>query len=208
MTVTALIIGASDVTLDLGGYRLSGHYIFSPSPDVSRGIVVGGGVERVVIKNGLIEGFNEGIGVFGGASHVTVRDISIRNLTIDDPDNYVIGVNISNSKDVVVEDSRFEFVSVDHKDAVVFSNGNVRVQRIEVRGGAIGVGIGGGASACGPPNAPTTGEVLDSKFLNLTFSGIFFQCTCVWRILNHAAIVSWNNLRETQKRTRHYHVII
>ena len=31
---------------------------------------------------------------------------------------------------------------------------------------------------------------------------------CAWRILDNAAIVGWNNLRETQKRTRHYHVII
>ena len=52
-TGSGIIIGASDITLDLGGYTLSGY-----SPGTG---VLAAGYEGITIRNGTIDGFNDGV---------------------------------------------------------------------------------------------------------------------------------------------------
>jgi hypothetical protein len=127
----AIIIGASNITLDLGGHVLSSS---NPAGNVNSGIVVGN-VSGVTIKNGIIEEFCNGIGVFN-TQRATVENLSIRNLRSTNPDDFVSGIGVSDSKAFVVRDSHFEFAPlIFHKTAVDVYSSDVTIRDIDVRGG-------------------------------------------------------------------------
>lgn len=162
----AITIGASNITLDLGGHTLSGHAD-------STGILVDG-YEGITIKHGSLEGFNTGVFIYHSPD-ATVENLLVRNLDISDPDLFIIGVQIEGSQDMVVRNSQFEFLPVAHKEAVDIYSSNVLVDSIEVRGGGAGVGFSF-AGACDPVNAPNTGTVTNSRFSDIYIAGFYIAC--------------------------------
>jgi hypothetical protein len=171
-TESAIAIGASNITLDLGGHTLSGH-----APGIG---VLSVGYDGIIIRNGTIDGFNDGVFVID-AQGVTVEKLMVRNLEISDPDHFIAGVKFQDSQDAVVRDVLFEFLVVAHKGAVDVYSSEVTVHDIEVRGGGAGVGFSF-AGACDPVNAPNTGTVTNSRFSDIYVAGFFVACTSNLRI--------------------------
>jgi hypothetical protein len=168
----AIMIGASNLTLDLGGHLLQGN-------GLSTGVLAVG-YESVTIRNGTIDGFIDGIFLIE-TRYATVEHLTLRNMTSSDPADLILGVKILDSQDVVVRDMLFEFPSVAHKEAVEIYSSAVSVNNIEVRGGGAGVNFSF-AGACDPLNKPNTGEVLNSRFYEIYIAGIEIACTSSARI--------------------------
>ena len=165
-TESAIVIGASNIALDLGGHTISGH-----APGIG---VLAIGREGIAIRNGAIEGFQDGVFVTE-SDRVTVEKLAIRNLESSDPGQLVRGVAIDGSRQVVVRDTLFEFLVVAHKEAVDPYASDVAVSDIEVRGGGAGVNFSY-SGACDPLNAPNTGTVTNSRFLDIYIVGVGVAC--------------------------------
>jgi hypothetical protein len=166
-TEYAIVIAASNITLDLGGHVISGH------PDGTGVFSIG--QEGITITNGTIEGFN--VGVFIIETHlVTMKNLTVRNLDISDPDHLILGIQILGSQEVVVRDTLFEFLSVAHKEAVEIYDSVVDVNNIEVRGGGAGVNFSF-AGDCDSLDHPSNGTVRNSKFSDVYIAGIEIACS-------------------------------
>ena len=165
-TESAIVIGASNITLDLGGYTLSGH-----TPGIG---VLAIGRDGLVIRNGAIDGFQDGVFVIE-SQRVTVEKLTVRNLESSDPGQLVRGVAIDGSHNVVVRDMLFEFLIVAHKEGVDAYASDVAVSDIEVRGGGAGASFSY-AGACDPLNAPNTGTVTNSQFSDIYVAGLYVAC--------------------------------
>jgi len=166
-TEYAIVIGASNITLDLGGHVISGH-----APGTG---VFSIGQEGITIRNGTIEGFNVGVFIIE-TRLVTMENLTVRNLDISDPDHLIFGIQILGSQNVVVRDTLFEFISVAHKEAVEIFDSVVDVKNIEVRGGGAGVNFSF-AGTCDPTNSPSNGTVLNSRFSDVYIAGILVACS-------------------------------
>jgi hypothetical protein len=166
-TEYAIVIGASNITLDLGGHTISGY--------TPRTGVFAIGQEGITIRNGTIEGFNVG-GFVIESNWVTMENLTVRNLDSSDPDHLIFGIQILGSQNVVVRDTLFEFISVAHKEAVEIFDSFVDVDNIEVRGGGAGVNFSF-AGTCDPTNAPSNGTVRNSRFSDVYIAGILVACS-------------------------------
>ena len=171
-TEFAIVIGAPNITLDLGGHVLKGY---APGEGV-----FAQDKEGIIIRNGTIEGFNEGV-VILNTPRATVENLTVRNQNVIDPDQLIVGIHIDSSQDVVVRDMRFEFPSVAHKEAVDIYESDVAVSNIEVRGGGVGVNFSF-AGACDLEHGPNTGTVLNSRFSGIAIAGIWVACSSNVRI--------------------------
>lgn len=88
MGTTALVVGADKITIDLGGFTLTG------SEDL--GVDNGLGFDGVTIKNGTIRGFNQGISIGGNAqknvvSNVRIVDCPGAGIDLNDSDATKVG---------------------------------------------------------------------------------------------------------------------
>ena len=168
----AVELGASNITLDLGGHVISGHPL---------GIGVRAmDVDGVTIQNGTIESFLVGMDLV--RTHVaTVHDLKISNLEIDDPDNFVPGLRITRGQDVLVRDCFFEFLPVAHKEAIVLATSEVTVDNIEVKDASVGVNI---SSDGNQENVGSDASVINSRFVGVTISGVLVQVTDNSRIVD------------------------
>jgi len=154
----AIEIVASNITVDLGGHALFGY----PVGDLG---IRAEGVDGVTVKNGTIDGFVIGL-TFAEGSGVTAEDLTIRNLEIEDPDLWVIGVWLNGCRDVVVRNATFEFLPVFHKSAVeAWSCSGFKIDTIALNGGSLGVEI----------NFKSTGEVVNSRFLGSKGAGVLVE---------------------------------
>jgi len=153
----AIEIVASNVTVDLGGHALFGY------PVGELGIRAEG-VDGVTVKNGTIDGFRIGL-TFAEGSDVTAEDLTIRNLEIEDPDVWVIGVWLNDCQDVVVRNATFEFLHSYHKSAVEAWASDFTVDTIASNGGALGVEI----------NFSSYGSVVNSRFLGASIAGVLIE---------------------------------
>ncbi|MFZ5807710.1 MAG: right-handed parallel beta-helix repeat-containing protein [Chloroflexota bacterium] len=163
----AIVIGAPNITLDLGGHTISGY-----TPNTG---VFAMDQEGITIRNGTIEGFFDGVFII--KSHrATMENLTVRNLTISDPDHMIFGLHIDGSQNVIVRDSLFEFISVAHKEAVEIFDSYVDVNNIEVRGGGAGVNFSF-AGECDPTNRPSNGTVRNSRFSDVYIAGIEVACS-------------------------------
>ena len=167
-TESALVIGASDITLDLGGHVISGH-----APGTG---VFSIGQEGITIRNGTIEGFNAGVFIMN-TRLVSLEDLTVRNLDISDPSHFIFGIQILGSQSVIVRDSFFEFLTAPHKEAVEIYDSIVDVDNIEVRSGGAGVSFSFAGGACDPVNSPSNGTVRNSRFSNIYVAGIWISCS-------------------------------
>ena len=167
-TESAIIIGASNITLDLGGHTVSGD---TPGNGVFAIDQAG-----IIIRNGIIDGFNYGVFVIN-TSQVTMENLTVRNLDVSDPSQFIFGIHILSSQNILVRDSLFEFLSVPHKEAVEIFDSNVDVNSIEVRGGGAGVSFSFAGGVCDPVNSPSNGTVHNSRFDNIYIAGIWISCS-------------------------------
>jgi nitrous oxidase accessory protein NosD len=165
---SALVIAASNITLDLGGHTISGY-----TPNTG---VYTTGQSGLTIRNGVIEGFNVGVYI-DSSNGVTVEDLTVRNMDITDPDHFLFGIAIVGSQAVVVRDSLFEFPVVAHKEAVEVFDSTVEVYNIEVRGGGAGVSFSFLNDTCDPLNHPSNGTVRDNIFSDVYVAGVWIACT-------------------------------
>ena len=172
----AIIVRASDVILDLGGHVLSGAAISSDNPNIG---VFANEVDGVTIKNGTIEGFDEGIFIMF-ANHVLMENLTFRNLEITDPDHNTVAVHFHSGKDVIVRDSLLEYPQEIHKGGVLISDAiDVDVNNIEVHGGAVGISFGF-VNDCDQADHPTNGTIRNNRLFNMQSTGglgIWVQCT-------------------------------
>ena len=175
-TESAIVIGASNITLDLGGHRLSGY-----APGTG---VFAQGQAGITIRNGTIDGFNDGVFVIN-THQVTMENLTV-DLVISDPSHFIFGIKILGSQDVIVRDSLFEFLSVPHKEAVEIYDSYVDVTDIEVQGGGAGVSFSFAGGVCDPLNSPSNGTVTNSRFSNIYIAGIWVSCSS-------SAVIEGNN---------------
>ena len=155
----AIIIGAPNVTLDLGGHMIS----HSGGSEMATGIIAED-VEGITIRNGTLEGFLSSVGL-GHTDNALIENLTIRNLMNADPDSQITGISIGRSKDVVVRDVRIEFPPVMHKEAINVGRSDITISDIEIHGGSVGVAFGGDAEY-DPENNRTNGAVLNSRFFD------------------------------------------
>ncbi len=127
-----LTISASNVTLDLGGFTISGD----PSTGTGVLVVPSGGppVRNVTIKNGTIKGFSRGVNV------VQVHDTKLAHLffTGQTPDSAFHAQSFF-SRGVVIEDSAFfnsSDATLSNSPLAILVRGgdNVLVQNVDVHG--------------------------------------------------------------------------
>ena len=169
----AIEINASNITLDMGGYILSGDAF---------GIGVRAmDVEGVKIKDGTIENFLSGLDLVR-APGATVEGLTIRNLEIDDPDNFVPGMRIVRSQNVLVKDCFFEMLPVAHKEMIVMASSQATITNNEFKNGSVGVNVSrdGDLGSIG-----SIASVINNHFIGVTIAGVLVQFTENVRIANN-----------------------
>jgi nitrous oxidase accessory protein NosD len=171
----AITIGAPNITLDLGGHTITGY---PPATGV-----FAHNIEGLLIRNGTIDGFQDGIFIIG-TRRVSMENLTVKNQSVFDPDHQISGIHIDGSHDVVVKRVLFEFPSVAHKEAVVIYESEVSVRDIEVRGGGAGVNFSF-AQTCDPLQGPSNGEVVNSKFSEIYVAGILVACSSDARLADN-----------------------
>lgn len=160
-----LIIGARGITIDLNGHTITGtacafcHGIrngdFSATTNPSTTL----GFNHVTIQNGKIIGFEQGI------RGDTVNGFTIKNMVIAGQTSSN-AIDILDSRHVVIKDTLISITTVSpFIEAIRLQNdANVRVERVHVDGGAVGVNFGCGI--CDGTEKPTNGFIVDSTFVN------------------------------------------
>ena len=167
----AITIGASNITLDLGGHTVFGQY-----PGIG---VFADGVGGITIKNGALEGHNDAVFLFN-THNVTVEYLQVRQLTDSDINHLIRGIVVVSSQRVAVRDSFFEYYPEFHREAVEVYESDVIVSDIEVRSGGAGVNFAF-AGSCDPVNRPSNGVVRNSRFVDLRH-GVLVACSSSTRI--------------------------
>ena len=158
----ALIIGADNVTLDLGGFTITG------SDPADEGVVVAAGLEGVTIKHGTIQGFAQG--VFAAFA----RKLKLSSLIFK---NNRTGALMRDMQDVMIRNSSFLSPPMSNDEPIVlFRTANVDINNVDVHGGVIGVNIG--CSPCDGSGAPNTNvKVRNSTFTQTSFAVDIFSTT-------------------------------
>ncbi len=165
-TGTAVIIGAPNVTLDLGGHVIYGFL---------NGGVYAENVEGITIRNGTFEGFLGAI-TLSNTDSATIENLTVRNLDISDPDNFIVGIGVGWSKGVVIRNTKLQFLPVVHKEAIVTNHSDITVSNIEVQGGSVGINFGGPPGG-DPELNRVNGTVMNNKFIDVTIAGVLIQRT-------------------------------
>ena len=166
----AIKVGASNITVDLGGNVISGHPI---------GVgVTASEVDGITIKNGTIESYSVGVDVYE-SSVVTVRDLKISNLESVDPNVFISAVRMTRIQEILVRDSFFQFLPVAHKNGILAADSKATIDNIEMSAGGVGVDISGSCDVT-PRGSNTT--VTNSRFVDVTIAGVLAQCTEISRV--------------------------
>ena len=161
--------GASNIFFDLNGHTIK-HTI----PDQAVGIGVRAmSVDGVTVKNGTIQDFLVGMDVVY-SSLATVQDLKISNMVEDDPDEFLPGLRITESQNVLVRDCFFKFLPVFHKEAIVSAASETTVDNVEVNTASVGVNVTGAGGS--------TGLVANSRFVDVSIGGILIYGTDNLRI--------------------------
>lgn len=161
----AIIINASDVTLDMGGHTLTGD-AFGIGINVAD-------VEGVTIKNGSIENFLVAMDI-NRAPGSTVEGLTIKNLEIVDPDNFVPGIRITRSENVVVKDSFFEMFPIAHKEMIILASSEATITNNYFKNGSVGVNVSRHGDL---GNIGSTASVTKNHFSGVTTAGVLVQFT-------------------------------
>jgi parallel beta-helix repeat protein len=166
-------IRGSGVTLEMNGHTISGHPVGVGVRTLN--------VDDITIRNGVIEKNLSGIDIYDG-QRITVTGMTIRNLHADNPDDFLSAIRVENSREVLIEDSLFEFLPVAHKSGMHWANSQVIVDGIEMIDGGVGIDVGGN---CDVSPRGSSGSIINSRFTGTTISGVLVQCTEGVRIANN-----------------------
>jgi parallel beta-helix repeat protein len=94
----ALIVTADNVTLDLGGFTISGHGAASAGAPA----ILLRNVKGVTVRKGTIQGFGAGVAIAGGANN-TVQNVTVQD-NVGSPDgDYGDGITLSDSSGNVIQ---------------------------------------------------------------------------------------------------------
>jgi parallel beta-helix repeat protein len=163
-------VAASNITVDLGGYRVAGDMFVGDL----EGIWIGpptegdGWITGTTLKNGFVEGFGIGIAV-GKSDSVVIENISISNLENDDPQEMIVGISASKITNALIRNCRFEFLPVVHKEAIIMGDSTeFTIQDNYVLNASVGVNFGGNLY-------PSNGTVINNVFEDVTLAGILYQ---------------------------------
>ncbi|NNF54280.1 MAG: hypothetical protein HKN03_07540 [Acidimicrobiales bacterium] len=141
-----LKVGASGITINLNGYTISGD-----SVGLGGGVRIEGNFSNVVVRNGAITGFNEGVVLAGGANanHIWGLTLDSNNRGVD-----LAGGNFNNliEKNVVTNHGG-DGIRVDA------SSGNI-VQKNTVVDNVFGISVSNGANN----NLVSKNTVTDNRF--------------------------------------------
>jgi parallel beta-helix repeat protein len=173
----ALRIGASNVTVDLGGHVISGH-IGAHGIETRR-------IEWVTVKNGTLADFIIGIDSYR-TRRARFEDLTIRNLESWDTEVFVSAMRITKCQDVVVKDSFFEFLRRYHKSGIHFADTEFTVDNLEMKNGGVGVDISGDCHL--GTDEGSSGSVINSRFSGTLAGGVLVQCTENARVANNQFI--------------------
>ena len=182
----AIIIGASDITLDLGGHTLLGQTIKANDTTA----ILAQNVKDITITNGTIDGFSDAIFIIDSTNAI-IRDMVIRNENINDPDHYISGVHLQNTHNSTIMDSQFEYLFTYHKDAVTLYSSDAIIKNIHSRGGTVGLSY---YPVCDNTLWPNTFEVSNSVFTDVPI-GIEIMCSSQARITDNKFINSNNAIQ-------------
>lgn len=156
-----LIIGADGISVDLGGFTVTGtavgfaHGIDNAGNQTSD--PAPGGFDDVTIKNGTISGFEQGIrGV--NVLRFTIKDMEVRDQTSSS------AIDILRSVDVTIKDTvvTISVVSTTIEAIRLQSVDGFTVKDVDVTGGNVGVNFA--CAPCPDPDGPSNGVVKDSSF--------------------------------------------
>jgi parallel beta-helix repeat protein len=172
-------IGASDITIDLGG-----HTIMGGLQNGFREYIICEDFDRITVRNGTMTGFINGI-ILGRSDNSIVENMIMKNLEIEDPDIPVSGIIVGSSGNVLIHDCQFEFLFAAHKEAVILGNSKATIDNITTLNGSVGVNFGGDGLI-----QRTTGIVKNCKFINNSISSVLLQQTNNARIINNEFINS------------------
>jgi hypothetical protein len=176
----AVVVGASNITIDLGGHVITGH-------PVGVGIRAAN-VEGVTIQNGVIRDYLVGVDFFFSSTMV-VRNLMVQNLVNADDQDTLSGVRTMSSEDVLVRDCFFHFLPLNHRNAVNLADSVATVDNIEVNGGGIGLDISGNTDG-------TDCAIINSRFIGTVHSGVLVQFTDNLRIADNVFLRSPINVEE------------
>jgi parallel beta-helix repeat protein len=185
----AINIGASNITLDLGGHKISGN--------MSNGYIEGviaENVDGITIKNGTFEGFGIAV-VLARSNNITIENVTMKNLDIDDPTIHITGITAGGCQNLVVRDCYFEFLNTAHKEGVILGNCEAIVDNIEQHWGSVGVNYGGSIEF-----EPTQATVKNCRFFDSSIAGVLVQRTdsayIVQNVFKNSSIVSDPGVRD------------
>ncbi|MGI9020826.1 MAG: right-handed parallel beta-helix repeat-containing protein [Solirubrobacterales bacterium] len=156
---SGLVIGAPDVTLDLGGHFLRGNDI-NENPDKSdTGIRVSGNYDGVTIKNGTVRDFDRGIyGSDAAGPEGTLFYLRVANIAAT---SNVFGIVLSKAANGTVEDTQAN-ANTQTGVALVGTDG-VTLQNIEASANNDS-GVSG--------NSPDNLNLVDSTISNNRYQGV------------------------------------
>ena len=132
---SGLVIGSDDVTVDLGGHAVDG--LGGLAPFGSAGIDNSGGYDNVVIKNGAVQQFDQGV-VLVGTSGDVVRGVRVSDNRSDG--FFVDGLAASDSSDNRLIGNE---ASGNGEDGISLrgSNGNTLRSNTSTANGTVGVSV-------------------------------------------------------------------
>jgi hypothetical protein len=179
------LIVEDGVTLDLNGYTIYGEKSESSGgEDDTIAIVVS--ADDVTVTNGVIEGWDQGIGVFGRYANLITKNLSIRNLFLTDPDYQLNGYNISGARSALIEDNSFEFFPKFHSDGIGVGDAFVVASHNYQFGGSSAFGIG--PYEFDHENEPIHVKAFDSIIKGTFFGSFFIQCVTTAVVQNNEFI--------------------
>ena len=179
-----LIIGASNITVDLNGFTLTGDPCAKCHGIRNGDIGTSPSFNKVTVRNGIIDGFEQGIRAQGSPGGTELKQFTITNVVVRGQTSSS-AIDIIDSKDVKIEHSIINIPSgaPDTVEAIRLESVNgVKVYKVHVVGGAVGVNFG--CDPCPDPNGPTNGEIKNSTFVN-NGNGIFLAHTTKAKVENN-----------------------
>jgi len=152
---SGLVVGASNITIDLNGYSITS------TDGTGYGIDNTGGYDGVTIRNGSIEGFQEGIRSEGG-DDLKLQDLTVEGASGSGATTGVIHVLASSG--LVLEGSTVSVTAVNVGPHAVRLDSvtGVVVRDVHVGGGFIGVSF----FSVDPDDDPTNGVIKDCLIEN------------------------------------------
>ncbi len=169
---TAVVVGADNVTLDLGGKRIFGF------PGPSNGHAAGVRLpmkNRVTVKNGTISGFDGGVVLGGGGGH-TLTNLTVRdNVGPDDPLNQELelsdGIVLFHSRNNTINKNRVLHNGVFDGIGVLGFGADGNSIQDNVVEDTVGAGDGGAAGQGIIVNAASLGEQIGDSIQDTRIVG-------------------------------------